>query len=417
MSGRGRGGYRQDRGRAGCNRRSYSRWSKSSSSGYAVPETKKTINDFTYSMDSPHLLSDFYTTTDFIIDHVGQKFGFRQANSLKQRMPVILEEPTLDFSSAEDPDTKKREDIRNLAIYRARVNLFAELEVKVETESFQVYALIWDRCTMSLQNKLRELPNFGNGIYGNPVELLKSIEQQLSIAYANNRYIYASALDVEWNWLNCRQKDHETLVEFYRRFKSALDIMLNEVGPLTVTALAKLEAGYSTGSPEIPESPGSPEGGIPPTERVTRVPNTFIECTKVAHDKYMAYIFMVNASSLKYGSLLKTLAQNYSMGLNQYPTNLFDAFTALKRHPFDSAYKEHMAKKDRRSKDNQRSHQRQPHQPRPCASQSGEAVELSVLQLEGCCFCCGKKGHFSPKCRDKDKPKDQWAFANCRELK
>jgi hypothetical protein len=39
-----------------------------------------------------------------------------------------------------------------------------------------------------------------------------------------------------------------------------------------------------------------------------------------------------------------------------------------------------------------------------------ETVELSFAQMEGRCYCCGKEGHKSPSCRDKDKPKDEWAI-------
>ena len=37
-------------------------------------------------------------------------------------------------------------------------------------------------------------------------------------------------------------------------------------------------------------------------------------------------------------------------------------------------------------------------------------MNLSFAQLEGKCYCCGKAGHKSPTCRDKGKPKEEWAI-------
>ena len=36
---------------------------------------------------------------------------------------------------------------------------------------------------------------------------------------------------------------------------------------------------------------------------------------------------------------------------------------------------------------------------------------LSFAQLEGKCYCCGKPGHKSPECRNKEKiPREEWAI-------
>ena len=37
-------------------------------------------------------------------------------------------------------------------------------------------------------------------------------------------------------------------------------------------------------------------------------------------------------------------------------------------------------------------------------------MNLSFAQLEGKWYCCGRAGHKSPSCRDKNKPKEDWAI-------
>eukprot|EP00977_Amphora_coffeiformis_P022548 scaffold11026_cov148-Amphora_coffeaeformis.AAC.1 len=211
-----------------------------------------------------------------------------------------------------------------MSLHNARLNQYVKTEERLVIEIAQVYALIWGRCTSALQHKVKAFPTFESTIKGQPVELLKAIEQ-LSIAYTANRYPYASARDAHYNLLTCRQKDEESLVDYYNRFKSARDIMLNQVGPLTVVALAQKEPGYTQGTTDDDEITLNSEGStVAPV-----VPRTVEECNKAAHDKYLAYLFLIGAHSLKYGSLIKTLAQSFSLGTNQYPATLAEAFAVL----------------------------------------------------------------------------------------
>jgi hypothetical protein len=44
-----------------------------------------------------------------------------------------------------------------------------------------------------------------------------------------------------------------------------------------------------------------------------------------------------------------------------------------------------------------------------------ETPEMSFVMLEGKCWCCGKAGHKSPTCRDKNKPKEEWAINKLKD--
>eukprot|EP00977_Amphora_coffeiformis_P024685 scaffold16636_cov237-Amphora_coffeaeformis.AAC.1 len=89
--GRGRGGYHnRGRGRGGSGRSSNNRSNQSSGRAQHTPSTKKTINDCSYGIGSPHHASEFTSTTEFIINYVRQKYGPYMADSLEERAPVEL---------------------------------------------------------------------------------------------------------------------------------------------------------------------------------------------------------------------------------------------------------------------------------------------------------------------------------------
>jgi hypothetical protein len=125
------------------------------------------------------------------------------------------------------------------------------------------------------------------------------------------------------------------------------------------------------------------------------------ECIKKASEHLFAFLYMENADQGKYGSLFKGLSSQKSLGNDQYLRTLSKANNVLSNHKFDgNSNKKH---NDWQSKNNKlRDHNK---------SKNDEAPVLSFAQLEGHCYCCGKKGHRSPDCFHKAKiPKEEWAF-------
>jgi len=100
-------------------------------------------------------------------------------------------------------------------------------------------------------------------------------------------------------------------------------------------------------------------------------------------------MYLENADEKKYGSLCKTLNTQYALGNDQFPVTIPEA-THIKRIKMDNA-------RDF-SKNRNRSNKKKPE----------NTLNILFAQMNGLCYCCGKKGHLSTDCRYKNKPKSEW---------
>ena len=68
-------------------------------------------------------------------------------------------------------------------------------------------------------------------------------------------------------------------------------------------------------------------------------------CRDKAAAKIYSLLFLRNVDQLKYGSVLKGLEAQFSLGQDQYPKTLVGAIGVLSDHPFDQGYAEARRKK------------------------------------------------------------------------
>jgi hypothetical protein len=204
-----------------------------------------------------------------------------------------------------------------------------------------------------------------------------------------NKYNMAVITDAFKSFLNCKQTEDEDLIDYKSCFESNRDILLTQLGSpiIQLPQVAKADKDWSY------------------TDKQKRD-----ICLQRAHDWFEAYLFLENAFQAKYASLLKTLAEDFSLNDNRYPINLASSHKALQERKWDKSYQELKDKKKKTQQDKDRARQSQKDQ--EAAKAADETPDsLSFAQMENRCYCCGKKGHISMKCPQKDtKPKQDWAI-------
>ena len=108
-----------------------------------------------------------------------------------------------------------------------------------------------------------------------------------------------------------------------------------------------------------------------------------------------------NSDQAKFGSLLNGMVSQFSMNNNQYPVDIRQAMDILSNHKHDN----HKTRKGRgRLKDDK--------------DETTKRSEASFSQSKNMktSYCCGKKGHMSPKCLEKDKiPKEDWSICKAEQ--
>eukprot|EP00978_Attheya_sp_CCMP212_P045051 scaffold332106_cov58-Attheya_sp.AAC.2 len=134
-------------------------------------------------------------------------------------------------------------------------------------------------------------------------------------------------------------------------------------------------------------------------------------CEKGAFGQLLSLLYMENSDQRKYGLLMNGLGSclgaQQSLGNDPYPTSITKASEVLSKCPFDNTGKQPRIKDKDRNDRNDRNDKYRGNDNKN-SQNNDEPVPMSFAQMEGKCYCCGKTGHRSNSCRDKDKAKVEW---------
>jgi hypothetical protein len=341
--------------------------------GTTTTKPKKTVEDYYFYVGSSKQASDYEITADFVVNHI--KKTFDRGNDIAEALRTLVKanpdvwKPTLMVSTDGDEEIEKRENKQYVMEYKAELDEAIRRKRTYENNTYKAYALLWERCNKAMQYKIASRSDYDSDVYNNPITLLRAIKEH-SLNYEETRYEMSTITASFRAVFTARQKDGESLQDYTRRFKTSTEILESHLGgPIILEKFVKTMDGFDE----------------------TNVIKTG-ELIKQASEGLFAFLYLENSDQEKYGSILRNLNSQKSLGNDQYPRTIVETNNVLSNHRFDVS---------RLYKKPENKH------PKPNKSKDAKADEddtpLSFAQMEGKCYCCGKAGHKSPDCRNKDK--------------
>jgi hypothetical protein len=176
-----------------------------------------------------------------------------------------------------------------------------------------------------------------------------------------------------------KRKDGESLQDYTRRFKTSTEILESHLGgPLILEKYVRTMTGYDKANDSKTD-----------------------ELIKHALESLFAYLYLEDADQDKYGTILNNLNSQNSLGNDQFLRTIVETNKVLSNHKFDVVKKK---------QENHNTHHPRAN-PHKNKEKEEESTPLLFAQMKGRCYCCGRPGHKSPDCRNKDKtPRDEWAI-------
>lgn len=361
---------------------------KGGSSNASNANKKQFITDFNYYLGSAKQASDYETTTEFLINYIKKLYDYGNdiGSALETLVPLDTTQwkPRMRVSTEDDEATRTAENRQFEIEFKADYDTYSKRVQTYENNKTKAYALLWERCAKAMKNKIEARSDYDT-IKNNPIKLLKAIKEH-ALNYQENRYSMSIILDAMRTLMNTKQKDAESLQDYTKRFRVARDVLKSHIGgPIILTKIVEAMPRWEEADAETRE-----------------------KLHEQAYNQFLAYLYLDNADKSKYGTILTGLNTQQSLGNNQYPKSITESNNVLSNHRFDV-----MPKTGGKSKSQNETNKNKDQ--KGDGKEDEEVLDLSFAQMEGKCYCCGKAGHKSPSCRDKNKPKDEWAINKAQQ--
>jgi hypothetical protein len=168
-----------------------------------------------------------------------------------------------------------------------------------------VQAVIWGQCSEAMKAKIKSLDGYDTSDGKDNCKWLLSNIKAVTMQFDAKHNGYVSMLDATAGFLNCRQQPGQSADSYLEALKSHTDTIEYHGGVLAL-------------NPKL--APERKTNGTKYTEE---------ERTKIARDCTLAAALIRGSDPTRYGTLVADLANQYSKGKDEYPTDITSAYSLL----------------------------------------------------------------------------------------
>jgi hypothetical protein len=307
VRGRGRGGRGRGRGYRGRNN---NRNSATRSTGTVFKGNTDGMKNNVFQCHGENTdKQQFLKTVGVLEEHINKTFTYPQdlASICRSFQITPLTQP------ANLTNKEYEEDMGKRLMWQTAMKTYMKRVDLLESNTRAIYAIVWGQCSPMMQSKIESLDDFdAKSIACDCVWLLKEI-QGITHQFEGTRNVFISLHDAWSNYYSYRQATDQTLHEYLKDFQALVQVLehygaaLGAEGPYQDSVKKQVMADT-------------------PNLSTAEYQQRFVA---VAKKKSVAIAFLKGADRKRYGGLWSELENNYTRGLDHYPTDLTGAYNLL----------------------------------------------------------------------------------------
>jgi hypothetical protein len=211
------------------------------------------LHDHTYIVGDARQADKYNKTTEAIMAYIQTNFDRGQDVVIALE---AMEDPDFDKSKPAPPEPIIEQTESSAPIYDSIEKDQYNMEYKAwmsRTEKYKinmdkVFGILWGQCTIGVKNKLESRKDWSTiKAKHKAIDLLKAIKE-VTQDYQDSKYPLVSIKRSLLNVLTAKQDERESIVNYTKRFRNAVEIMEAQQGKLALTEYVKKMNGYDANS-------------------------------------------------------------------------------------------------------------------------------------------------------------------------
>ena len=155
---------------------------------------------------------------------------FEYGNDIGQALKQLTEidtdpwKPSISMSTSADTAVKEAQNKQFEIEFKVDYEAYRKQVLECKNKRTKAYALLWERCTEGMKNKIEAHTDFKSKVKDNPIELLKAVKEH-ALKYQEHHYDMSIILDAISTLLGTKQKEKESLQDYTKRFRVSRDVL------------------------------------------------------------------------------------------------------------------------------------------------------------------------------------------------